>query len=455
MRTIFIASFHPYTARNILSTKAFGLLADRADLRLVIFCPGYKKEYFGMRFGGANVIIEGVDFDFPSKRLLSLIMKRIAKYGLYSNSTRLERERKKEMDGRILYYLATAFLAIVFSRLGFVSRIKRKLLRILDYNLAVKDRYRSYFEKYKPDLVWITDIQSERDVEFLHNAKFFNVKTVGSVRAWDNLTLHGLMRVLPDMLLVQASKIKEQAIKFDDMPASRVKVVGVAHYDRYLEKSSETKEEFLRNFGFHDTHKPFILWTPIGDNYLDPNDADQNTFEILGHVDANILVRFSPTISVKSLENRKPFNNMVFDRPGVNFRPGIIGDQEMSEEDDECLFKAIYSSDVVVCGPTTVALDAVFLDKPVILIGFHPTPKSYLEGILRRYDYDHFKFAVDCGAFTVAHSKEELLKYIELYVKNPDLKAKEREILRDAYCGPRDGKSGERISKEILNALGL
>lgn len=424
------------------------------DLRVVIFVPGYKKEYFEKRFGRANVIIEGVDFDFPSKRRISLIMKRIAKYGLYSNSTRIERERKRAMEGRILYYFATAFLALVFSRLGPISRIKRKFMRKFDYWLADKNRYQVYFERYKPDLVWATDIQNERDVELLHNAKFFKVKTAGSVRAWDNLTLHGLIRVLPDLLLVQAEKIKGQAIALDDMPPEKVKIVGVSHYDRYLLKPRESKVEFLKGLGF-SPDKPFILWAPIGDNYLENNDTDSYVFEILGKINVNVFARFSPTIPVKKLKGVLPRNNMFIDRPGVNFRPGIIGDQEMSEEDDSSLMRAIYFSDVVVCGPTTVALDAVFLDKPVVLAGFHPKPLSYLEGILRRYDYDHFKFAIECGAFTVAKSKEELLKCIDEFIKNPQLKSHEREILRNAYCGSHDGKSGERVAKEILNILNL
>ena len=451
MKTIFIASFHPYTGRNILQTKAFELLKARADLRIVIFVPKYKKEYFDKNFSRPNVIIEGVDFDFPSKRSLSLIMKRIAKYGLFSNSTRLERERKRAMDGRILYYLATALLAIALSRLGWLSKLKRRVMRRVDYRLSSKDRYRVYFEKYRPDLVWATDIQSERDVELLHNAKFFGIKSVASVRAWDNLTLHGLIRALPGTLLVQAEKIKEQAMMYDDMPPGKIKVVGVAHYDRYLSETSETNEEFLKSLGFSPS-KSFILWTPIGDNYLENNDTDPYVFDILGNTDANVLVRFSPTIPVKQMEGAKPFSNMVFDYPGVNFKPGIIGDQEMSEEDDLRLIKEIYFSDVVVGGPTTVALDAVFMDKPVILIGFHPTPKTYLEGILRRYDYDHFKFAIECGAFTVAKSREELLKYIDEFAKNPQAKSREREILRNAYCGPADGKSGERIA-EAINKL--
>ena len=451
-KTIFIASFHPYISRNIFHTRAFELLSANQDLRIVIFVPRYKREYFEMNFGRSNVIIEGVDFDFPSKRRISLIMKRIAKYGLYSNSTRIERERKKAMDGRLLYYFATAFLAMTLSRLSGVSRFLRRTMRLVDYSFALKDRYRPYFEKYKPDLAWATDVQSERDVELLHNAKYFGVKTAANVRAWDNLTLHGLIRVLPDLLLAQADKIKEQAVLLNDMEPEKVKVVGVSHYDRYLKPPGRSKEEFLASFGFSGA-RPFILWTPIGDNYLENNDTDPYVFELLGKVDANVLARFSPTIPVKKMDGRETYSNMKFDRPGVNFKPGVIGDQEMSEEDDEHLLNSIYFSDVVVCGPTTVALDAVFLDKPVILVGFHPKPKSYLEGILRRYDYDHFKFAIDCGAFTVANSKEELLKYINDSAKNPQANFREREILRQAYCGPADGKSGERIAGALLAML--
>src|SRR3989344_4769139 len=67
-RTIFITSFNPFATRNVLFSDAFRVLSQQSDLRLVIFCPDYKKDYFQEKFRAANVIIEGVRTEVINKQ---------------------------------------------------------------------------------------------------------------------------------------------------------------------------------------------------------------------------------------------------------------------------------------------------------------------------------------------------------------------------------------------------
>jgi CDP-glycerol glycerophosphotransferase (TagB/SpsB family) len=148
-----------------------------------------------------------------------------------------------------------------------------------------------------------------------------------------------------------------------------------------------------------------------------------------------------------------PPPHAIFDRPGINFTKEDIADQELSGEDDDRLLHEILFSEVVICGPSTVALDAVFLDKPVIIANFHPDKRGYYDGIRRRYDYDHFRFAIKCGAFRLASSKEELFSLIRDYRENSSRDAGARAILRRAYCGPSDGRSGERVARAVIGMV--
>ena len=446
-KTIFLSCFHPYTSRNLLATDALAELVRYNDIRIVVFVNAHKKEYIAKMFGAPNVIVEGVNFAAPSRRFSTLIMKRLAKYCLNSNSVRIERYIKWRLEKKYGYLLMSGVAAIVSS-----SKLLRRAMRALDYRVAEKSRYAAFFNAYRPDAVVITDILNERDVELAQNARSCNVPIAGMVRSWDNLTLHGLMRIVPEKLLVASEEVKRMAQKLDDCPPENVEIVGVAHYDKYFHGPTKDRAQFLQEMKLTGSNK-IILFAPIGDFYIARNTTDSYVVSLLSSLKDEVIVRFSPTVPVKNLEDAAPGKRMIFDRPGVNFRGKDIGDQELSEEDDSRLLNEIAYSDVVICGPSTVALDAVFLDKPVIIVGFHPDERTYYTGIARRYDFDHFKLAIKTGAFRVATSKEELFSLIEKYEKNPGIDADGRNRLRKLYCGPQDGKSGMRIARAIRGMI--
>jgi len=444
MKTIFLSSFHGIISRNILSTDALGKLTTHNDIRVVIFVIKDKKDFFKKHFEQNNVIIEPIPFGPPSTNSkFSLIMKRMAKFGLDSASTRIERRAKWKQEGKFLYFLNTSVLAWTMSHLS----IARRAMRFLDYHLAVKDRYTSYIKKYQPDLIVVTDVQNERDVELMHAARYSQCPLIGMVRSWDNLTLHGLLRVLPDTLLVTSPRVRDLAITLHDMYPDRVEIIGIPHYDNYLRVQATEKKEFLERMGFNENKKT-IFYTPISDYYIAKNDTDPYVLSLLEHLPLQIIVRFPPSLEVKGFEGHVPPENVFFDRPDVRFKEGGL-----NPEDDRNLMHGLAFSDIIVCGPSTIALDAMLFDKPTILINFHPKKLSYLESIARRYDYDHFIFAIKAGACKVAHSKEELFKYIDEYLTYPSRDSEGRQRLRNAYIGPCDGKSGARMANVVLRQI--
>lgn len=447
MKTIFISSFHPYTSRNILSTDAYRLLVANNALRIVLFVHARKKDFIERTFGAPHVVVEGVTLDAPSKRTMTLIMKRVAKYCLNSHSVQIQRYMKWRLEKKYAYFFV-AFPARMVS----ASRVLRRLMREVDYFFAKKNRYQEYFLRYKPDAVLITDILNERDVELAQNARFFSVPIIGMVRSWDNLTLHGLMRFLPQKLLVASSEIKRQAERLNDCSPDSVEIVGIPHYDKYAQGAHVSREDFYREMKF-DLSRRLLLFAPIGDFYIKNNTTDAHVVSILSKTDYNVIVRFSPTVPVSDMDHAIPPANTVFDRPGINFTKEVIADQELSTEDDDRLLNEMIFASAVICGPSTVALDAVFVDKPVIIVNFHPDARGYYDGIAYRYDYNHFRFGIDCGAFRVARSKEELLSLIEFYRNDPSRDAEGRAALRRAYCGQSDGMSGARVARAVTKVI--
>ena len=447
MKTIFISSFHPYISRNILSTEAFSALLADPDLRVVLFVPSYKISYFRRMFAYPNLVVEGVLFPPASKDRRGLLFKRLAKYALPSDSVRIERYLKWRRDNRSFYFILLYMLGVL-GRFSFF----RDALRALDYYLSVRDRYAFYFKKYRPDCVWVTDSQNERDVELAQNARRFGAPVIGMVRSWDNLTLHGFLRFVPQFLLVTSPELAREASELHGIPAERVAAAGGPHYDKYQQDPQMTREKFFLKWNL-DPSRPLILFTPIGDNYIPKNDTDPFLLELLEAQKVNILVRFSPTVPVRNLDNIRSSFGLAIDRPGVSFRPDEIRDQEMSPENESNLISELFWCDLVVCGPSTIALDAIFFDKPVILAGaFHPRPRKWWEGA-HRYQYSHFKKVLECRAAALPRDVSEFKLVSEAYLKNPSRDQEGRKCVRKMYISFGGGQAGIRLANEIRKFL--
>ena len=163
-----------------------------------------------------------------------------------------------------------------------------------------------------------------------------------------------------------------------------------------------------------------------------------------------VIVRFSPSLNVAGLTDAKPFPKMYIDRPNLQLAEAS---GELPKVADDDLINEVLASDVVLCGPSSIVMDAMTMGKPVVILALHRSPKSYLEGVYYRYDYDHFKFLLDCGAARMAKTVDELKLHIETYMKNPSFDEEGRKKFLDAYAGLRDGQSGRRAASVIKSLL--
>src|SRR3989344_338007 len=254
-KTVFITSFSGLSARNILSTSVLEILAGQPDLRIVILAPVEKKEDLQRHFGAGknNIIVEGlslinvrlntaagVQLETTSRSFLEKLFFSLFLHSSDTNSWRVMRLSERKSKGR---YIQT-FVQWILAKLGNI-KLFRAGLRFLDYLLMPKNRYRQYFDKYNPDLVFATDIFNDTDVEIMRAARFRGMHTVGMVRSWDNITSHGLSRVIPDKLIVHTPKIKEEAIKYNDVDSQNIVITGIPHYDRYLSGLRTPRDEFF------------------------------------------------------------------------------------------------------------------------------------------------------------------------------------------------------------------
>lgn len=111
---------------------------------------------------------------------------------------------------------------------------------------------------------------------------------------------------------------------------------------------------------------------------------------------------------------------------------------------------------MVVSVASTIALDGIGFGKPAIAIAFEEIAHPYWESIDRFHTHDtHFMDAFRVGAIPQVRSREEFARRINQYLSNPKEDEDKRAILRRDFLEPYDGKTGERIYKEINRIMGL
>lgn len=443
-KTVLITSFHAHVSRNLLATQFLELLKAASNFRVVILAPDYKLSYFRENFSGGNISVEGVNSNKISRRPLGLLFKKLGVFLYDSDTTRLKLKFKLLQDRKLFYFL-------FFSGAAFWGRsfFVRKLFRGLDFYFSPKGSFNALVQKYRPSLVFSTDIQNENDVALLQTAQRVGIPTLGMVRSWDNMTQR-VFRIFPDRLLVGSDEIYKEVIRGHRYPQNKVSIVGQPHYDKYLRAPLSGKKDFFAKFGL-DQNRPLILYAPIGDDILSRNDIDSYVIRLLGSLDAQVLVRLPTNLNL-NLQGVEIPKNIVFDRPGVGFGKAGALDQEITCDDDERLIDALYYSDVVVAGPTSICLDAALLDRPVVAVNFTPTPRPDLEG-LYHYGYVHIKKLMATGGVCEAKSPDKLFSAIETYFKNPALDAEGRANIRKLWFSHADGKASRRLADEVLRLV--
>lgn len=439
MKTIFITSFHPLISRNILSTPTIDLLLQRGDTQIVVVIPDNKRKFFNEKIGRPGVIIEAIPRTNTSYdgffRYLALAVL---------NTRSLAIKRKTELEGQ------GAFIARFIGGRPFWLAVIRTLERILyPRNFA-----RELFLKYRPELVFATDVQNEEDVRLMRAASRRGVATIGMVRSWDNLTSKGLVRFIPDKLLVNNEIVKNEAIHYHYVPKEKIEVVGIPHYDFYINGERSSRDEFFKQIG-GDPRKRLILFAPTGDRYLAANTVDRDVLEILRDSipsDCQILVRFPPqdTVDFAGFENN---GRVFFDRQTSTYtaNPRKV---EFTPEMEKHLADTLFYADVLVVGPSTMSVDAALFDKPIISIGFDGKEKrEYYNSIRRYFDYNHQQAILKSGGVKYVTSALELQEALSLYLLNPQADAEGRKRIVREQCWRDDGKSSERVTDAILSSM--
>lgn len=407
--------------------------------RIVILVPEDKLEFFTAEFSRERVVIEGVPRSLERR---DLFLRYVALSAVHTDSLEIIRSVESK---RLSSWLIRLFGMFKIG-LGFI--------RLLDRILTPRGRFSALIDTYKPDLVFSTDIQNENDVRLIHEAMGFGIKVVGAVRSWDNLTTKGMIRVIPDILVVPNSIVKREAMAINHVSEDIIKPIGIPHYDRYIHPEPEPREKFFLRMNL-DLSKKLIIFAPIGNRYIKNNLLDRVVLETLGELDVNIIVRVPPSdyVSLDGVAAKRA--NIVFDIVGRGSPSGEKDRKlnEMGREDDDSLVTELSYCDVVVTGHSTITIDASIFNKPVVLIDFDETPRPFEESERRYYKCDYYRPIAKSNGVQFAESRDSLKKLTERYLNDSRLEEAGRRRIAEDQAFMLDGNATKRLADVLLSSL--
>lgn len=449
MKTIFITSFHGLMSR-VFTSGLIDKLLTNDSIRIVLFVPDFKKSYYKEIFNHPRIIIEGIRYDKYPK--YSLTMRAFSFLLLRSRTMRIKMFEQSEKKNKGVEF----FVYNLISFIGGYSMV-RSFFRFLNYVIHDTGFFREYFEKYNPDLVFAADLKHIFDTTMTIEAKKRDIHSIGMIRSWDNLTAKGILRVLPDALIVHNGVLKKEAIYWNNVPEKEIFVSGIQHYDIYTNVKRKNRDEVCRDLGI-DKNNKIIFYAPTGNHY---SDTDWQVVRMLDEAitkkelrdDISFIVHLPPSDNV-NWHNFNFSKRFVVVQPGKFFSGMDIKDNEMTHENCINLANFIYWSDVVIAGPSTIIIDATAFDKPTVVVGFDGQEKyPYSKSVKRYFDYNHLRNIVDMGGVSLVSNKEHFIGAINKYLNNSSLDTDGRRQIRNAQCGELNGMSSSKTAGFLLHYL--
>lgn len=454
MKTILISILQGIEAKNILRTEICRELLKISNIRLV-FLVGTKDklDYYRREFTHPSVVYE---LALPPRALRQDRFFGFLKFKLINTQTTDLRRKLAAKQNRVSFFLHP--FIFLFNRI-FARKVFRRFIRRLDYGLTSGADFSYLFDKYDIAAVFLAHLFDDMEAALLREAKRRKIVNVGLINSWDKLTARCMLRVLPDKLLVYNDIVKEEAVKYADMPQEDVVVVGVPHYDRYFTDKPVPRDEFYKRVNINPK-KRIILYSPIGKYF---SDSDWDIIDLLnGFVEnelsaynVELLVRFQPNDFVSEIEIKKrPW--LKYNLPGIRFSNKRGVDWDMDFADLNHLFNTLYYCSLLVCYAASISVDAAIFGKPVININFEVKNKQKpSQTPTYFYGMSHYRNVLATGGIRLVSSKEELLEWIKIYLGQPDIDADGRSRLVSEQCWRKDGCAGKRVAGFLVNELGL
>jgi hypothetical protein len=325
----------------------------------------------------------------------------------------------------------------------------------------ITQSYLKLLKEDKPTHVFFTHQRPPYLAPFLYAVQKLKIPVSTFIFSWDNLASKGRMLGAFDYFLVWSQLMKTELLYFyPKVSEDKIKVVGTPQFEPYvLPKYKTTAEEFHLKFNLDPNTK--IICYSCADVSIGQNDpivirsianAVRNN---LIKTKVQLLVRTSPAEDDSRFrEIREEFPELLWNVPKWILTRDIHAEtwsqRIPSEEDIKDLRSLLENVDLNINMCSTMSLDFMLFDKPVINTVFGNLENG-LYNDQRFLNYDHFKKVVDSQAVTIAKNEQELIAQIDVALINPTLHRTQRKEMVNLQISEPLINTSKRIANTLFN----
>ena len=319
------------------------------------------------------------------------------------------------------------------------------ILRIAENATPADSKIREKIRKYQPDAVVVSPANmrhSSADTEYLKAAKSLGIPAAVSVMSWDNLTVRGVIPVVPDVLLAWNAVQQKEAMEHHSIPKNKICIIGSPLFDFWFKefKPSVSREEFCRVHGLR-AGNPYILY--LGSSRNIAKNEVWLIKDLRKALDDSADQRLK---SVQIAVRPHPSNYSIYEDVEVN---GIIvvpkkGMLPATADARQFFYDSLYYSIGTVGVNTSGMIDALIIDKPGIAIMTDEYRETQLEAV-------HFQQFLKEDCLEVAKSPEHFCELVENFLEGRDIKMEQRRAFVRDYIRPLglNVPAGTRAAREI------
>ena len=145
---------------------------------------------------------------------------------------------------------------------GVLRAAAASMLHGLERAIPTSSALERFIRDQRPDLLLVTPLieLGSQQVDYVKCAGRLGLRSALCVASWDNLTSKGLIRVIPDHVIVWNEAQKAEAVTLHGVPPDRVVVTGAQLFDDWFDRRpSRSRDTFCQDVGL-DPGRPFVLY---------------------------------------------------------------------------------------------------------------------------------------------------------------------------------------------------
>lgn len=363
-----------------------------------------------------------------------------------NRQSRYFKERYKGYLGPKVQMLISTSLGAWLLKRNFCAHV----LRFFEYVISPAQKIVEDIQHYAPDVVIASPVNmrfASADLEYLKAAVYLGIPTAVPVISWDNLTTKGIFHIIPDILLVWNDVQQEEALVYQDIPKSRIRIMGAPVFDVWFShlSLSVSRDDFCYAHGLR-SQDPIVLY--LGSS---AHMAKDETWlvETLRHALDNS--DDSRVRSTQIIVRPHPANSRIYER--LKIKDIIVlpkeGTLPHSSATLQFFYDTLFFSVCAIDGANTSGIiDSLIAGKSGVVLLTEQYRATQSETI-------HFSQLITADVLEQAHGAQDFPAILKNLLDGKDSRKEKREVFVAAYIRPRglDRTAGDAGAEEIDNLV--